>query len=200
MITAKRLSQIMPRANSELFAPLLSKMFERREINTPDRITAFLAQAAHESTQMTRLVEGMNYGAEGLVKTWPTRFNPTIAARYARKPEAIANFVYGGREGNGDEASGDGWKYRGRGIFQITFANNYRACGDDLKLDLMEHPELLEDPELAVESAGWFWDARNLNELADVGDFLRLTKKINVKAFGYAERVSFLEAGRVAFA
>lgn len=195
MITLEQLVAIMPYAEvrAAQFLTPISAAMEEFGINTPARKAAFLAQVAHESTQLGSLVENLNYSAEGLIATWRRRFTFADAAAYARKPERIANRVYSSRMGNGDEASGDGWRFRGRGIFQITGRANYTACSLALYNDelLIERPELIEQPEGACRSAGWFWQARELNKWADSGDFKTLTIRINGGMNGYAERAEF---------
>ncbi|WP_110947437.1 glycoside hydrolase family 19 protein, partial [Pseudomonas bohemica] len=119
------------------FVPVLNTAMGNFQIVTPARIAAFIAQVGHESAQLTVLVENLNYSADALRKTWPRRFSESLAAEYARKPEKIANIAYASRMGNGAPASGDGWKYRGRGLIQITGKDNYRKCSDALALDLI---------------------------------------------------------------
>lgn len=164
-------------ATARLWADPLNNACDRFQINTPLRIAAFLAQVGHESGRLSRVVENLNYSAEGLQKTWPSMFDAKLAAEYARKPERIANAVYNARMGN--TGPGDGWKYRGRGLIQVTGANNYTACGKALQLDLNTHPELLERPQHAAMSAAWFWDSMNLNALADAGDIQNIGSLIN---------------------
>ncbi|MBJ2181457.1 glycoside hydrolase family 19 protein [Pseudomonas veronii] len=154
-------------------------------VGTP-RAAAFIAQVGHESGQLTRLVENLNYSADGLMKTWPSRFDLVRATACARKPEQIANVVYACRMGNA--APGDGWKYRGRGPIQVTGKANYAACGEALGLDLINHPELLEKPQYAAMSAAWFWSANGLNTLADAGDLTKITRRINGGLTGQADR------------
>lgn len=172
----------------------LQLVFLRFSLTTPTRQSAFLAQAAHESAGFTRLTENLNYSATGLAATWPGRFRgadgqPNALARgLHRRPEAIANVVYANRMGNGPEASGDGWRYRGRGLLQITGRAQYQRCGAALGLPLVEQPDLLAQPEPAVLSAAWFWQVNGLNELADAGDFEAITRRINGGLNGLAER------------
>lgn len=195
MITRDQLIHIMPHAAARAaqFLTPLSAAMDEFGIDTPARKSAFLAQAAHESSQLGSLVENLNYSAEGLINTWRRRFTLVDAAAYARKPERIANRVYASRMGNGDEASGDGWRFRGRGIFQVTGRSNYTDCSNALYHDalLIERPELLEQPAGACRSAGWFWQSRELNQWADIGDFKTLTIRINGGLNGYAERSEF---------
>lgn len=164
-------------ATARLWADPLNNACERFQINTPLRIAAFLAQVGHESGRLSRVIENLNYSAEGLQKTWPSMFDANLAAEYARKPERIANAVYNARMGN--TAPGDGWKFRGRGLIQITGKSNYIACGAALQLDLLTHPELLERPQHAAMSAAWYWESRFLNALADVGDIQNIGSLIN---------------------
>jgi putative chitinase len=167
----------------------LVKAMEEFEINTPLRIAAFLAQVAHESGNFRAVHENLNYKAEGLQKIFHKYFpDEETANEYARQPEKIANRVYANRMGNGDEASGDGWRYCGRGLIQLTGKANYTACGEDLKEDLHENPEYLETPEGAARSAAWFWNSRDLNDLADEKNIKEITKKINGGYIGLEER------------
>lgn len=167
---------------------------DRFEINTPLRVAAFIAQCAHESGGFTRLVENLNYSADALIRVWPKRF-PTmeIALRYHRQPEKIANSVYASRMGNGPESSGEGWKYRGRGLKQLTGKSNYTACGHALGVDLVASPDLLLNPEFASLSAGWFWKTNNCSPLAEAREFELLTKRINGGLIGLSDRRSRYE-------
>jgi putative chitinase len=187
----RRILPTCPRTTLEVRHPHLLRALEEVAITTPLRVAAFIAQAAHESAGYTRTVENLNYSAAGLLATWPTRFTQKTAQAYARRPERIANYVYANRHGNGDEASGDGWKYRGRGDIQITFRDNYRACGEALGVDLVAAPELLQLPEYAPRSAAWFWSTRDLNRLADRGLFKDITRRINGGLTGYADRLLY---------
>lgn len=201
MINAEQLLKILPGASSvaDVSVPALNTAMAAYAINTPQRIAAFLAQLGHESGQLLHLHENLNYGAEGLIKTWPKRFNAALAGQVARNPEAIANIVYADRLGNGPQASGDGWKYCGRGYLQVTGKSNYQACGEALKLDLVNQPELLEQAPGAALSAGWFWSVHNLNGYADKGDIQNIGSIINVGSPGHtpigaAERLQFYQA------
>lgn len=162
------------------------------EIDTGPRLAAFLAQVGHESTSFSRTVENLNYSAEGLLATWPSRFTRDLAAKLARKPEQIANHVYGGRLGNRNP--GDGWRYRGRGLIQVTGLANYEGITETLAEkvggvpDFTLHPELLESPKWAAMSAGAYWDDHELNELADRGAFDQTTTRINGGQVGKADR------------
>lgn len=159
-------------------------------IDTPRRLAAFLAQVGHESAALSRTVENLNYSAQALLRTWPSRFDAKSAEQFARKPEAIANHVYGGRMGNRD--AGDGWRYRGRGLIQITGKANYEAITEAMASygppDFVLQPELLEAPQWAAMSAGAFWDEHELNDLADKGDMDRMTRVINGGSNGLPDR------------
>ncbi len=187
-ITQQQLLQILPQARqvAGFFVPALNAAMARFKINSPVRMAAFIAQVGHESGQLTRMVENLNYSADRLQAVWPNRFDAVLAAQVARKPEQIANIAYGGRMGN--TLPGDGWKYRGRGLIQITGRANYAACGEALGLDLINNPQLLEQPQYAAMSAAWFWSTRGLNTLADQGEFMKITRRINGGLNGLADR------------
>lgn len=187
-ITEQQLLQILPNAGRQagVFVPVLNTAMNRYAILGTRRVAAFIAQVGHESGQLTRLVENLNYSAEGLMKTWPSRFDLVRATAAARKPEQIANIVYADRMGN--TAPGDGWKYRGRGLIQTTGKTNYVACGDALGVGLINHPELLEQPQYAALSAAWYWSVNGLNTLADAGDLTKITRRINGGLNGQADR------------
>lgn len=188
--TPEKLGQCVGRNKDphSLFAAL-EAVLPRYEINTVDRVAAFLAQCGHESADFTILQENLNYSAKGLVGTWPSRFRTEAEAQpYNRNPQAIANKVYSGRMGNGDEASGDGWTFRGRGAIQLTGRSNYQAFADSLGYSLEEAVEYTETLQGAVESAAWFWWKNNLNDLADQRNITALTKKINGGTLGLEER------------
>jgi len=172
----------------------LEEVFHRYEINTPERQAAFIGQCAHESMNFTRLEENMNYSAEALMKTWPSRF-PTmeVAQKYARNPEKIANKVYGGRMGNGTEETGDGWLYHGRGLIQLTGKDNYTLAGDALNMDFLHSPDYVLVPKYAALTAGWYWNKRQLNKEADAKDFTGMTKKINGGTIGLDDRIAHIK-------
>ena len=172
----------------------LKETFEKYNIDTAKRQAAFIGQCMHESGGFKLLEENLNYSAKALMNTWPSRF-PTeeMANQYARNPEKIANKVYGGRMGNGTEETGEGWKYRGRGIKQLTGKENYQRCSEALGVDLVSDPDKLLDPKYAALSAGWFWNKHNLNDLADKSDIETMTKRINGGLLG-------LDARKVAIA
>jgi putative chitinase len=168
----------------------LNFAMQRFQINTPKRVAAFLGQCAHESAGFTVLAENLNYRMEALVQMWPRRF-PSLgeAAPYHRQPEKIANRAYANRMGNGDEASGDGWLYRGRGVIQLTGKDNYQLASDALRVDIVRNPDMVLQPELAALTAAWFWNKHGLNELADKGDTATITKRINGGTHGMDDRL-----------
>jgi putative chitinase len=190
--TENKLSQII--TNNQYvndWFEALSKLLPDYDINTVPRVAAFLAQTAHESGGYKALKENLNYRAETLMKVWPRYFpNMEIANQYAHKQEAIANRAYGGRMGNGPEASGDGFKYCGRGLIQLTGKDNYTSFAESIETPVEEIPEFLGTFEGAVQSACWFWENNNLNQFADSGDMLTLTKRINGGTLGLDERVA----------
>jgi putative chitinase len=163
------------------------------EINTPERVAAFVAQCAHESGSFKFLKENLNYKAASLRKVFPKYFpDDAIANQYANHPnkqEAIANRVYANRMGNGDEASGDGFRYLGRGLIQLTGKNNYTIFAASIDTPLEQIPEYLGTFEGAVQSACWFWEQNNLNQWADKKDILTLTKRINGGTIGLEDRI-----------
>lgn len=176
---------------AEEWIDAINETFDRFDISTPERQACFLGQCAHESGGFTALKENLNYSAEGLTKVWAKRFpSLEVAQPYHRNPEKIANKVYADRMGNGNEASGEGFKYRGRGLIQLTGKDNYRACGEALGVDLVEDPDLVSSPQYAALSAGWFWDKNKLNQFADANDMTTLTKRINGGTHGLDDRVA----------
>lgn len=194
MITVEQFSHLFPRnAHPQVWVDALNEVLPSYEINTPARVAAFLAQCGHESGGFTVLQENLNYSADGLNKIFKKYF-PTLesATPYARNPEAIANRVYSNRMGNGDEASGEGWKYRGRGPIQLTGKSNYAECSDFLFQDdtLLQNPDLLLEVEYALHSACWFWWKNDLNTYADAGDMLGATKRINGGTIGLEDRIA----------
>jgi len=166
----------------------LQVAFDKYEINTPKRQAAFIGQCAHESGNFKTLQENLNYSAEGLMKTWPSRF-PTkeIADQYARQPAKIAGKVYNGRLGNTSEE--EAAKYLGRGLIQLTGKENYERCGSAIGIDLINEPTLLVEPNHAAMSAGWFWNKKGLNELADSQEHGQITKRINGGLIGLDDRI-----------
>lgn len=167
----------------------LEDTFAKYDISTPKRQAAFIGQCAHESANFTKLEENLNYKPERLMQVWPSRFPdlPT-AMKYAHDPIKLANKVYANRMGNGSEESGEGAKYHGRGLIQLTGKELYGNCGSNIGVDLLSNPGLLATPEYAALSAGWFWNKKGLNALADAGDFETMTKRINGGVLGLEDR------------
>jgi putative chitinase len=167
----------------------LNETCEEFGIDSPYRIAGFISQTAHESAGFKFVSENLNYSAASLMRVWSTRF-PTleIAQRYAMNPEKIANRAYADRMGNGDEASGDGWKYRGRGLIQLTGKNNYVAYSMACDNEALQKPDIVAEPKYAAESAGWFWSVNRLNSVADTQDIVRMTKIINGGINGLDDR------------
>jgi putative chitinase len=168
----------------------LNTVAEYYEMNVnPARLAGFLAQTAHESGGYNFIKENLNYSAKGLRGTFGKYFlNDDIANQYAKKPEKIANRVYANRMKNGDESSGDGYRFCGRGLIQLTGRDNYTKFANDLSMSLEDTIAYLETPNGAVASAGWFWDNNKLNQYCDSGDFVTLTKRINGGTIGLEDR------------
>ena len=198
MITQEQLKQLLPKNPYVThWHKALEQLFPDYEINTPQRMAAFIAQCAHESAGFTALVENLNYRWQSLRKVFPKYF-PTdeLAQDYANRPnkqEAIANRIYASRMGNGDEASGDGYRYRGRGLIQLTGRSNYTWFAASLEISPEEATEYLMTFEGAAQSACWFWETNNLNQWADKGDIVTLTKKINGGTIGLEDRIKHYE-------
>jgi putative chitinase len=164
------------------------------DINTKSRVAAFIAQCAHESGGFKAIKENLNYKAASLTKVWPRYFpNMDVANAYAQKPEMIANRAYANRMGNGPEESGDGWKFCGRGLIQLTGKDNYTFFAASIEVPVEEASEYLQTFEGAVQSACFFWDQNNLNQWADKGDILTLTKRINGGTIGLEDRIKHYE-------
>jgi len=196
-ITSSTIKAIMPQTTrADAYVEPLNAAMQFAEVNTPLRTAMFLAQLAHESSQLNRIVENLNYSEQGLLDTFPKYFDAGSARNYARQKERIANRVYADRLGNGNEASGDGWKYRGRGLIQVTGKSNYDDCGKALALNLVDAPEQLEQPMLAARSAAWFWKAKGLNALSDAQDIVGATKRINGGDKGLKDRREFYEKAK----
>jgi putative chitinase len=168
--------------------PLLDT-FIKYNISTTQRQASFIGQCQHESNNFRTLEENLHYSADGLMRTWPSRFpSRDVAEQFAQNPEKIANKVYAGRMGNTED--GDGWAYHGRGLIQLTGRDNYKNCGDALGLALLTNPELLAMPKGAALSAGWFWNKHGLNELADAQEYGQMTKRINGGTLGLDDRIA----------
>jgi putative chitinase len=168
--------------------PLLDSKYE---INTPLRLSHFLAQCAHESGGFRVTEENLNYKAEGLLKLFLKYFRNVDVNDYEHNPEKIANRIYANRMGNGDEASGDGYKFRGHGLIQLTGKTNYSSMAEELGVSTDDAALYLQTPEGAVESAGWFWKNAKINSKADEDDVLAVTKKVNGGTIGLEEREEY---------
>ena len=195
ILSREQLAQLLP-GNPYLdhWYHALEQALPDYDINTPPRVAAFIAQCAHESGNFRALKENLNYRAVTLRKVFPKYFpDDATANAYAQKPEMIANRVYGGRMGNGPEASGDGFRYCGRGLIQLTGKNNYQNFADSIETPVEDIPEYLATFEGAVQSACWFWEANNLNQWADASDILTLTKRINGGTIGLEDRKKHYE-------
>ena len=190
---------------AERWLPHVQAAFDRFGINTERQVAAWIAQCAHESAGFKMLTENLNYSADTMAVVWPSRFavlgpdkkpvkvkgknQPNkFALALHRQPELIANTVYANRMANGNIESGEGWKYRGRGLKQLTGKDNYTRCGQGLGMDLVGNPDLLLTPEGASLSAAWFWSVNKCGPIADSGDFVALTKKINGGTIGLEDR------------
>jgi putative chitinase len=197
-LTQDKLAKILTRNKS--VGPLfdaLSKMLPKYEINTVNRVAGFLAQCGHESADFTVLKENLNYGAKGLRATFPKYFaTDAVAAQYERQPEKIANHIYANRMGNGAEATGDGYKYRGRGAIQLTGHDNYAAFAKSINKTLDETVAYCESMDGAIESACWFWKKNNVNATCDANDIVAMTKKINGGTIGLDERKAHYEKAK----
>lgn len=192
MITKEQLRKAIPDAKEssieKYYEPLIAAM-DYFKINNKKRIAAFLANLAHESAAFNTIEENLNYSAQRLMAVFPKYFRGRNLNHYHRQPQKIANVVYANRMGNGDKASGEGWKYRGRGLIQLTGKTNYQMLGDAIDADIVSDPDWILTPEGATISAGWFWNSRKLNDLADREDLREITRKINGGYHGHDDRV-----------
>ncbi len=212
MIPTREMLAAVKVKDPDKWLPHIIKTCAEFNIDTRERIAAFLAQTAHESAGYTMLEENLNYSDVTMAAVWPARFavkNPdgkykldekgkkipnAFAKALHRKPEAIANAVYSNRMGNGTIESGDGWAHRGMGLKQLTGKDNHKRCGDYLGVDLVAHPELLLEPEYAARSAGWFWKTNKLNSFADASDIKGMTQVINGGLIGLPQRQALYDA------
>lgn len=187
MVNAEQLQRL--KINPAL-VDVFNNTFQRWGILTPRQQAAFLGQAGHECGNFTKLEEGLSYAADRLMKIWPKRF-PTmdVANKYARNPKALANYVYANRMGNRDEASGDGYRFRGSGWLQLTGHDNFYHAGKACGVDYVMNPDLVRQPKDAALTAGWFWATHDCNRLAEAGDWVNLTKRINGGQIGLADRI-----------
>jgi len=197
-LTLEQLKQLLPKnPYVQNWHNALAQLFPDYDINTPKRMAAFIAQCAHESAGFMILTENLNYKWQTLRKIFPKYFpDDATAQRYASMPnkqEAIANKVYANRMGNGPEESGDGYKYRGRGLIQLTGKQNYSWFAASLEISPEEATEYLGTFEGAAQSACWFWETNKLNQWADKGDIVTLTKRINGGTIGLDDRIKHYE-------
>lgn len=198
VITEQQLAQLIPgNPYVSQWCHALNEILPEYDITTPTRVAAFIAQCAHESGGFKFLKENLNYKAASLRKVFPKYFpDDAIANDYAsrsNKQEAIANRIYANRMGNGDEASGDGFRYCGRGLIQLTGKNNYTIFAASIEIPVEEASEYLQTFEGAVQSACWFWDQNNLNREADAKDIKTMTRKINGGYIGLEDRIKHYE-------
>jgi putative chitinase len=198
IITPARVRVFAPKCDAEVWAPALRSACVQFRILTPKRISHLLGQLHHESAGFTRVEENLSYRASRLCQVWPGRF-PTLsdAEPYARNPEALAEKCYGGRMGNANP--GDGYRYRGRGLIQLTGRANYARMGELLGLDLEDNPDLAAEPVNAARIAGAFWSSRKLNEKADRDDVTGITRAINGGAVGLVDRKLQVERAKGIF-
>jgi len=192
MITLEILRAICPKTKQsilESYVEPLNDVADYYEMNdNPARLAGFLAQVAHESGGFNLIKENLNYSSDGLRKIFGKYFTDDMAKQYARQPEKIANRVYANRMKNGPEESGDGFKFRGRGLIQLTGRDNYTKFAEALEMNIDDTVAYLETPAGAVSSAGWFWDNNRLNSYCDRDDFVGLTKRINGGTIGMEDR------------
>lgn len=192
-LTIEHLRELLPKnPYIEQWHEALAQLLPEYEINTPQRLAAFMAQCAHESGGFTAIKENLNYRPTSLVALFKKYFDLPTATHYCSLPnkqEAIANRIYANRMGNGPEESGDGFRYCGRGLIQLTGKSNYQAFADSLQITPEEASEYLATFEGAAQSACWFWEANNLNQWADKGDIVTLTKRINGGTIGLEDRI-----------
>lgn len=212
MITRQQLKTAVPTikdVNLDKYWNFLEDSMWKYDISTPERQAAFLSQCLHESGEFSTILENLNYSEMGLLNTFGKYFNSLgtdrkkKAADYARQPEKIANWVYANRMGNGDESSGDGWKYRGRGLIQITGRDMYQQFTDASEEDVVEAPQMLLEPFYAADSACWFWaNVKKLNSLADQNTeaaFETITRRINGGTNGWDDRLKKWKALKASF-
>jgi len=194
-LTKQQLKELLPKnPYIDQWHKALSQLLPDYEINTPERIAAFIAQCAHESGGFLFLTENLNYKAESLLKVFPKYFKDMATAKaYEKKPEKIANRIYADRMGNGNEASGDGFKYRGRGLIQLTGKTNYTWFAASLEITPEDAAEYTQTFEGAAQSACWFWETNKINAFADKNDIVGMTKRINGGTIGLEDRKKHYE-------
>jgi putative chitinase len=196
MVNAEQLRQL--KIDTALVDPF-NETFERFGIVTPAQQASWIGQCGHECGNFRIMEENLNYRAPTLLKLFPQNpkrvwgFTPESAAAYEKQPQRIANRIYGNRMGNRDEASGDGFRFRGSGFLQLTGMNNFFHAGQALGVDFIMQPELVRTPLYAAQTAGWFWQTHRLNQYADSGDILTMTKRINGGTIGLEDRKKHIE-------
>lgn len=207
-VSVEQLAAIMPKADALNWTPCLDVAMREFEITTRMRAAAFLAQLAHESVELTRTIENLLYSDPvRIARIFRADFDLDrdrvvdpeeieFAKGFIRQPEKLANFAYANQNGNGDAASGDGWRYRGRGPIQLTGRSNYHTAGLALSLPLEGKPAMVEEPRIGARVAGWYWDTRKLNPKADAGDFLGITKAINGGINGLEDRERYFDRAK----
>lgn len=189
--TEDKLAHIIPNAayGVDVWYSELYDLLPVFEITSVARVASFVAQTAHESGGYRSLIENLNYSGDALCRVWPRHFNEENKEEYHRNPEKIANRAYRNRMGNGDEDTGEGWLYRGRGLIQLTGKNNYSKFSEYAGIDVEDAPGYIETPRGAVHSACWYWYSNDLNTYADAGDFVGMTKRINGGTIGLDDRI-----------
>ena len=203
LITLTELRAVMPQSGAfaQTYLEPLNEALAEFDIDNPDRIAAFVANIAVESQELRKVEENMNYSMARLMVVWPTRFRTAAEALpYARNPEKLANKVYANRLGNGDEASGDGWRHRGAGLIQLTGRELHAACGAHFRVPLADVGHWLRQPEGAARSAAWFWWTKGLSTLADAGNFAMVARRIVGDLRSLPERAEYWERAKVVFA
>ena len=194
ILELNQLKQMVKNPHIDHWHEAIDQLLPEYDITTPARVAAFIAQCAHESGNFVFIKENLNYKAASLRKIFGKYFpDDATAAAYANRPEKIANRVYANRMGNGDEASGDGYRFCGRGLIQLTGRDNYTFFAGSLGIPVEEASEYLATFEGAAQSACWFWETNNLNRFADSGDIKGLTKAINGGYIGLEDRISHYE-------
>jgi putative chitinase len=196
MVNAEQLRQL--KIDPALVDPF-NETFQRFGITTPAQQASWIGQCGHECGNFRIMEENLNYRAPTLLKLFPKTpkrqwgFTPEEAAAYEKQPVRIANRIYGNRMGNRDEASGDGFRFRGSGFLQLTGHSNFYHAGQALGVDFVMQPELVRTPMYAAQTAGWFWQTHRLNQYADSGDILTMTKRINGGTIGLEDRKKHIE-------
>ena len=196
MVNAEQLRQL--KIDPALVDPF-NETFQRFGITTPAQQASWIGQCGHECGNFRIMEENLNYRAPTLLKLFPKTpkrqwgFTPEEAAAYEKQPVRIANRIYGNRMGNRDEASGDGFRFRGSGFLQLTGHSNFFHAGQALGVDFVMQPELVRTPMYAAQTAGWFLQTHKLNQYADSGDILTMTKRINGGTIGLEDRKKHIE-------